>query len=258
MISIHSVTDHISYFNVPYKDIFVGIYVIRTEAGTVLFDTAGCNDDIDNYILPALKQLNTMPSHIFISHNHTDHAGGLARAMECFPKAALFSRSPALKEKYPSLHCPSNDDLICDVLQVITIPGHTADAMALLDLRTNTLISGDCLQAYGIFGSGNWYSNITLPMEHLEAIRKLRNLPLNILATTHDYHPLGMVIYGQEAIACYLDSCIAALRRLHDQIYAHPQLNNDQLADLFNNGSFPKVSPTVLKALRNLAVQDFK
>ncbi|MBQ7016274.1 MAG: MBL fold metallo-hydrolase [Firmicutes bacterium] len=258
MIPIHSVTDQISYFNVPYKDIFVGIYVIRTEAGTVLFDTAGCDTDIDAYILPALEQLKTTPSCIFISHNHLDHAGGLARAMECFPNAVLFSRSSSLKETYPMLCYPSDGDLICDVLQVVTIPGHTADAMALLDRRTNTLISGDCLQAYGIFGSGYWYSNITLPVEHLEAIRKLRSFPLEILATAHDYHPHGMVIYGQKACTQYLDSCTCALTRLHEQLCAQPLLTDEQIADLCNDGSLPKVSPRVINALRNLSIHQFE
>ena len=29
-----------------------------------------------------------------------------------------------------------------------------------LDLRTNTLITGDCLQSYGIYGSGAWYGAV--------------------------------------------------------------------------------------------------
>ena len=40
MLDIQTVTSSISVFKVPYKDIFVGIYVIRTEKGVALFDTA--------------------------------------------------------------------------------------------------------------------------------------------------------------------------------------------------------------------------
>ena len=143
MPEIKTITPDIFCIHVPYRDIFVAIYMIRTERGTVLFDVAGFHDDLDAYIQPALQQLGLVPTHIFISHNHADHSGGLARATELFPDAVILSRSDKLQETYPNVRHFEDGERLLDVLQTVTIPGHTEDSSALLDLRTGTLVSGD-------------------------------------------------------------------------------------------------------------------
>lgn len=250
MIAIEKITDHIHCFKVPYKDIFVGIYVLQTDNGTVLFDTAACDEDVDTWILPALQQLGVTPTHIFISHNHTDHAGGLARAVALFPDVVILSRSEKLKESYPNVHSPADGEVFLDTLQVVTIPGHTLDCAAILDLRTNTLVSGDCLQSYGIYGSGYWYANITLPVRHFAAIEKLRTLTMDTIATAHDYHPCGMISRGAAEIAKRLDSCVEALDRVRAVSDANPQLDPIEVARLCNDGTLPKVASKVIVALR--------
>lgn len=250
MIAIEQVNDHISYFNVPYKDIFVGIYVIKTDKGSVLFDAAGCDEDVDNWILPALQQLGVEPAYIFISHNHTDHAGGLARAAAAFPNATILSRSDELMQTYSNVHCPEDGERILDTLQVVTIPGHTQDCAALLDLRTNTLVSGDCLQSYGIYGSGYWYANITLTAEHFAAVEKVRKLKIDTIATAHDYHPVGMISRDAESITQRLDTCLEALNRVRRIAEEHPDLEPIPVAKLCNDGTLPKVASKVVVALR--------
>lgn len=253
MIEIQAITDHISCFKVPYKDIFVGIYIVRTDNGIVLFDTAACGEDVDSYILPALQQQGVTPTHIFISHNHNDHSGGLARAAALFPNATILSRSATLKQTYPGIHCPQDGEMLMDTLQVVTIPGHTEDSAALFDLRTNTLVSGDCLQVYGIYGSGFWYGNITFPAEYFAAIEKLRSLPIDTIATAHDYHPCGMVSNGKAQVAQCLDGCVSALCRVRDIMDANPGLEDAQIAELCNDGTLPKIAPKVITALRAAA-----
>ena len=250
MLEIKKFNEHISYFNVPYKDIFVGIYVICFDGGAVLFDTAANDWDVDNYIAPALDQLGVTPTHIFISHNHRDHAGGLARAKELYPDATLLSRSKKLKEAYPDIYCPEDGEILLGCLQIVTIPGHTPDSAAILDLRTNTLVTGDCLQSLGIYGSGYWYGAIGLPAEHAIAIEKLRKLPIENIATAHDYHPDGIFSFGKKATAKRLDNSIFALRQLQDRIAANPELDDEQIADLCNDGTLPKVDSWVIAAIR--------
>ena len=41
------------------------------------------------------------------------------------------------------------------------VTGHASDCAALYDRKTKTLISGDCLQLFGVFGSGAWGANIS-------------------------------------------------------------------------------------------------
>jgi len=253
MLEIKTFNEHISYFNVPYKDIYVGIYVIKTPDGAVLFDTAAGDADVDNYIAPALEQLGVKLTHVFISHNHSDHAGGLARVAALYPEAKIISRDGELKETYPDILALEDGDMVNDHLQLVTIPGHTADSAALLDLRTNTLITGDCLQSYGIYGSGYWYGAIRLTAPHYRAVRKLRALPIENIATAHDYHPVGQFSLGKDAVAARLDSCIGALERVRAIMEANPALDDKQVADLCNDGRLPKVASRVVAALRKAA-----
>lgn len=254
MFWIGTLNEYTNYFKVPYKDIFVGIYVIRHAGGAVLFDTAATDADVDEYIMPALAELGFAPeqvTHIFISHHHRDHSGGLARAAALCPYARIVSRSETLRELYPDLLAPEDGELLTEGLQVVAIPGHTVDSAAILDLRTNTLISGDCLQQFGIYGSGNWYGAIPLPVEHVAAVRKLRTLPIDTIAAAHAYHPNGMICRGSADVAQCLYSCVGALDRLRFLMERNPELNDEQLADLSNQADLPKVAPRIITALRN-------
>lgn len=251
MVDLEKLNRNIFYFKVPYKDIFVAIYVIRTEKGTVLFDTAACDADVEGYILPALQTLQLTPDYIFISHNHKDHAGGLSKAAALWPDAVILSRSEDLQKHYRQIIHPADGAEILDVLRVVAIPGHTKDSAALLDLRTNTLITGDCLQSYGIYGSGTWYGAVVFPAEHFAALRRLRALPLETVATAHDYHPVGLISHGRDEINARLDSCVGALDRLRGMMEANPTLDDGQVAELANDGGLPKVAPRVIAALRD-------
>ena len=253
MLELKTFNEHISYFNVPYKDIYVGIYVIKTDDGAVLFDTAANDFDVDNYIVPALEQLGVKPKYVFISHNHGDHAGGLARVSALYPEAVIVSRNGKLQETYQGILSPEDGTMLTDDLQVITIPGHTSDSAAILDLRTNTLVTGDCLQSYGIYGSGYWYGAVTLTAQHYQAVRKLRALPIENIATAHDYHPVGQFSIGKDAVAARLDSCIGALERVRAIMDANPQLTDEEVAALCNDGRLPKVASRVVAALRKAA-----
>jgi glyoxylase-like metal-dependent hydrolase (beta-lactamase superfamily II) len=255
MLEIKEFNRHISYFNVPYKDIYVGIYVIKTAGGAVLFDTAANDADVDGYIVPALEQLGMKLTHVFISHNHGDHAGGLARVAELYPQAKIVSRSGKLQETYPGILAPEDGQMLTDELQVITIPGHTADSAALFDLRTNTLVTGDCLQSYGIYGSGYWYGAVTLTAQHYAAVRKLRALPIENIATAHDYYPVGQFSLGKDAVAARLDSCIGALERVRAIMDANPAMTDEEIAALCNDGRLPKVAARVLAGLRKAAAE---
>ena len=74
------INDNIYALCIPYKDIFTTVYFVKTENGALLFDTASYDQDIDSAVIPALRELEINEEdlkYIFISHNHTDHAGGL-------------------------------------------------------------------------------------------------------------------------------------------------------------------------------------
>lgn len=253
MVKAEKINEHIYRVKSPYHDIYTTTYLIKTENGNVLFDAASYPEDVSQYIAPAMSDAGIdRLDYIFISHNHLDHAGALEELMKRFPKAQILSRCPKLKEKFSaySVTAPNDGDTVCDVLQVVTIPGHTQDAAALLDTRTSTMICGDCLQLFGIFGSGKWAANITLIPEHLEALEKLRAMPIEKVYTAHDYHPLGFVYTGREQIHAALDACIAPLVRVKELIAQHPEDTDEQIADWYNSPDLPVLGAHVVTAVR--------
>lgn len=253
MVQFESVTQHISRIHIPYKDIYTTVLLLRSPRGNILFDTAHKQTDVENYILPALAQLgiNNL-DYIFISHNHSDHAGGLQWLLARFPGCKVISRSQKLPEKHPEREfiLPEDGDLIAEHFQVVTIPGHTADSAALLDRRTGTLVTGDCLQVYGIYGSGAWGAAIRMIHPHLQAIEKLHAMDIQTIAAAHDYHPYGNTAIGKDAVKNYLDGCVDALRRIRDILKDNLDLEDTEVAAVCNDGKLPTVAADVVTKIR--------
>lgn len=253
MKSFEKITENIYRLTTSYKDIFTTVYLLIAENGTILFDAASFDADIDDVIAPALAALGVTPQYVFVSHNHRDHAGGLSRFAALYPEATIVSRSPVLQEKYaghPFLF-PEEGTVLLDTYRVIPIVGHTADSAALLDTRTNTLITGDCLQLYGICGSEDWASNINFPAEHWQALEKLAQMPLAAIYTAHDYYPHGYFAVGAEEISRYLAACREPLLRIKELILSHPEADDAVVRMLYNaQEGIPTVREAVVRAVR--------
>lgn len=257
-MEIMKMNENIHRITLPYKDIFTTVYTVKTDKGVLLFDAASYDTDLDEYIQPMLDALKITAEdlkYIFISHNHGDHSGGLRPIAERYPKAVILSRSPKLAENYAdyTVEAHEDGDVVLDVLQIVTIPGHTKDSAAILDTRTNTLISGDCLQLYGIFGSDDWASNINLPAQHLEAIAKLRTMPIENVYTAHDYHPYGFKHEGKAAVAKVLVACEEPLTLVKILIENNPDLDDEQIRLKFNaTGKIPTLRTKVVAEVRKM------
>lgn len=246
--------DSIIRFTIPYKDIFTTIYIVRTDKGVLIFDAATFDSDTEEYIKPALEKAGVSAEevkYIFISHNHRDHAGGLSGFMKHFEKCTIISRSDELCEKFSqySVCNPADGEVFMDCLRVVAIPGHTVDSSGILDIRSNTLISGDSLQLHGIMGSGNWAANIRLTGEHINAVERLRNMEIDRILTAHDYVPFGYD-YDKDTVPKALDSCIEPLIRIKDLITANPDMTDEEITAIYNNPDIPKLGSHVVTAAR--------
>lgn len=257
MERLTEVTPHIYRIVIPFEDIYTTVFVVKTPSTAVLFDTATYPEDVDNYILPALELLEITEQtlkYIILSHSHRDHAGGLKRLTEKYPDACVVSRNPELPESYEGVtFClPEDGEQLMPELTVYAVPGHSRDSLALLDNRTETLLTGDSLQLYGIYGSGQWGSNITLPVEHLKAVEKLRMLAVKRIVASHDYHPCGHLAEGA-AVEQYLDACAEALYKIKTTVLQNPEQEDmTDLAKKYNADSgLPVVSPRVFNAMRD-------
>lgn len=255
MENITQVVPNIHRLVIPYKDIYTTVFIVKTPSGSVLFDTASDEQDTNEYIFSALKELGItapMLKYVVISHNHGDHAGGLERLMEVYPQTIIVSRNTALREKYQgyTVLAPEDGTVILNVLRIITVPGHTEDAVSLLDQRSQTLLTGDSLQLFGIYGSGAWGANIRMPLMHLAALDKLRKLPVETIVASHDYHPCGYMASGKE-VARYMDECAKALYQIRDMIRANQQLSDVEVAQKYNSTfKLPTVGAHVFAAIR--------
>ncbi|MBR6794131.1 MAG: MBL fold metallo-hydrolase [Clostridia bacterium] len=250
------INDNVTKIMIPYKDIYTTVLIIKTDEGIVLFDTATHEEDVYNYILPSLKKEGIEKEdvkYIFISHNHGDHSGGLKWLAPLLPDAVILSNSPSLTEKYTAYKVkPLKDgEIVAGCLQHVLIPGHTPDAGGLLDLRSKTLMTGDALQVYGIYGSGKWGSNIKWPDLHLAALPSLHELDVEQLIMAHEYHPCGSIVNGKENIDRCIDDCAEALYKIKAAILADPNADDAALAANYNaTQGLPTVGEKVFKAIR--------
>jgi glyoxylase-like metal-dependent hydrolase (beta-lactamase superfamily II) len=249
------INENVYFVRIPYKDIFTTVYFIRTEVGVLLFDAASFDSDVDDYILPAIDELGIAADelkYVFISHPHIDHAGGLKRLLYYLPTITVVSAAQKHLEEYSDYNVisPGDGDLLLDVLKVVEIPGHTIRAGGILDTRDRTLISGDSLQLYGIFGSGRWGANIRFPAEHFSAIEKLKGMEIDNICAAHDYHPLGQFCVGRDKVRAALDACIEPLIRVRGLIEANPDKDDELIAAVYNDGTVPTLGAHVVTAVR--------
>ena len=256
MNAYKKITDNLYYITTSYKDIYTTVYLIKTDKGCMLFDAASFECDIVDSIKPMLDSLGITKEelrYVFISHAHLDHAGGLGKFLEFYPDVTVITKNASLTEKFAdySAVIPEENQVFLECLKVILIPGHSSCSQAILDVRDNTLITGDCLQLYGIFGSGNWASNISLPKEHLAALDKLDTMEISAIYTAHDYHPLGQFYVGQEKVKAAINYCREPLYNIIGMIKDNPELSDEEIAKEYNkDGTLPKLGEHVVRNLR--------
>ena len=248
------INEHISRLKLEFKDIFTTIYTVKTPEGVLVFDTATYPEDITVH-LAAHLETEGIPKEdvrgVFISHKHRDHAGGLPAFAKEYPHAKIYARSEVIREEYPGRVISLEDGQeLFGGLRIVTVPGHTADSACVLDPRDMILITGDCLQLYGIFGSGNWCANISFPVLYLEALKKLETLGIRRILTAHDYHPCGWDYQDQATIALALQSCREPLEVIRQLILAHPDEDDAAITARFNNPSLPKLGTHVTTHIR--------
>ncbi len=255
---MQTITPYITCQQSPYYDVSTSCYLVETDKGVLLFDCGSFDSDFNAYVKPLLEGRGVTREqlrYVFLSHDHEDHAGGLSALLQHYPDVTVLSRSAAVKKCYPSVVSPQNEDRLLDVLQVVTIPGHTPDSMGLLDTRTATLLSGDSLQLYGLFGSGEWGANIPFPDEHFKALQRLRSMEIQQIITAHDYHPYGAVHNGGEAVRRALDACEAPLKQVRSLIEQYPTASNAEIRQLYHAAErLPTISIAVVDAVRKAAV----
>lgn len=120
--------------------------------------------------------LTGLPLSLLNTHADRDHIGSNAQFDRCYmhpAEEAHYRESGGTGELVPV-----RDGDILDLgereLKIIHLPGHTPGSIAVLDIRSRVLISGDPIQAHGrifMFGPSRNFRDYIASLEHLEGFQ---------------------------------------------------------------------------------------
>ncbi len=194
MNEFEKITDGIYRLRVPFEDIYTSVFALAEEGKCILLDSA-CEGDVEVYIIPALQKLGVTPDYLIASHYHSDHAGGMAALGIAYPNATF--------EAY------QDGERLLDRFLILNLKGHTDDCLAIYDEKTRTLISCDCLQAYGI---GRYPTSIEDTAAYMQAIERVRGLSPSMIIASHEYEPYGAIMKSKSEIEKFLLACEQAVK----------------------------------------------
>ena len=193
MSTFKKVSNYIYRLEVPFFTVYTSVFLMDTSEGYILVDCATTDEDVDGYIIPALEKSGialTDVKKIVITHDHSDHAGGLAQILKRMPHIEVIRAVEQL----------------CDKVSTYPLVGHTRDFIGVIDERTGTLISGDGLQGAGIKQYRTMLEDKRGYIETLERIKADERIE-NILFS-HSYEPWYKDhIFGREAVLECIEEC---------------------------------------------------
>ncbi len=183
-------TDGVYRLRVPFEDLYTSVFLIDDS---ILVDCASTADDVDTYILPALRKrgvtLTDMKA-IVITHGHSDHNGGLARVLSLAPHSEVVTD---LKE-------------LGNGISTYPMAGHSEDSIGVLDERTHTLISADGLQGAGV---GKYRCYTQDPAAYLKTLQRITtDERVENVLFSHAYEPWSTDrVCGRENVLACIDEC---------------------------------------------------
>ncbi len=247
MAEFEQIADSVYRLFVPFEGIATSVFLIRTENGDTVLDTATTPADVRDCILPALKVFGAAVRRIIVSHPHGDHAGGLPALAAALPQAQIAMLELKPIAGYPNHRLLSDGERLDGCLRVLNLPGHTAHSLGILDERSGTLLTFDSLQLCGV---SRWGTGLSLPSRYLGSLERLRMLNFTRIVAAHEYVPLGSVAEGRAAVDRYLAECAADVRRIRDYLFRHTGESPEELAAGFNRAhpGHPPIGPRTVKA----------
>jgi hydroxyacylglutathione hydrolase len=220
---------------IPFGGAWTGVMLIKGQQ-KVLIDSGWRKEDVDEYIIPALKKLKLSLDDIdwlCNTHSHGDHIGGFARLKEIYPelKVAVAENDSAnvqdpaslaikIRTKYPKFSPEPQSYLkgikvdrilkdgenLTERLTVYQTAGHDDGCVCWFDKETKTIISGDSIQANGTPAQGiGFYQSLS---KYRNSMRKLLELEAENIICGHDYDKIGSIILGKKKVKKALRLCL--------------------------------------------------
>ncbi len=195
---IDKIQDGIYRIKIPFETIYTTSFVLVNENDAIVYDFGSSDSDAETYIIPELEALGVDVRYLAVSHDHGDHSGGIGAMITKYPNAKVIS----MKDKWGDLS--HNGDILLCRFKLIHLKGHSDDGLAILDIKTNSLISGDTLQAWGVDRWKTYFTDYTL---YIETLEKVRCLDVDTIIAAHEYEPCGYIAAGKEEVSIFLDEC---------------------------------------------------
>ena len=179
---------------IPFDDLYTSVFLVTAEGKNILVDCATTKEDVEEHIVPALKQMGyalTDIDMLVVTHEHADHAGGLPYILALAPQIAVVTDVRHLAKG----------------VSTYPLPGHERNFVGVLDERTRTLISGDGLQGAGV---GKYRCYLADKAAYLKTITALQeDERIENLIFSHAYEPwYENHISGRENVLDCLKTCM--------------------------------------------------
>jgi glyoxylase-like metal-dependent hydrolase (beta-lactamase superfamily II) len=164
---------------------FVSAYLLirGSEAAVVDLGTPGSAPSIEAGLKTAGSSWDAV-RHVVLTHQHQDHAGGLAEVAPLVNASLYAGQADVSAIESPTPLKPVNDGDEVFGLQIVGTPGHTAGHIAVFDPSTGTLVAGDALRTTdGLAGPD---AQFTADMAQAAAsVRKLATLDVRAILPGH-------------------------------------------------------------------------
>ncbi len=202
MSAFERLEEGIYRLKIPFENIYTSVFLLVDGGGCILVDGGGSPSDAETYVIPALQGVGMRPSLVLRSHCHGDHSGGVERiAREYGAKIGLMEDDFPKNGNFLRVY---DKDMLLNRFQALHLKGHTDECLALLDTKTNALLSFDCLQVGGIDKYG---VSFTDKEAYLQSVARVRALKVRRIIASHDFLPYGFQAQGEKRVAAYLDEC---------------------------------------------------
>ncbi len=192
--------EDIFLIKIPFEDLYTSVFFLTDGEDTAILDSGTCDEDARRHIIPEVARLGLSVKYLLSSHSHSDHMGGLDALKMAYPDATEGKFAPVKDDSVIFSH----EDIIFGRFRLLNLKGHAPDAMAVLDVRTNTLLSCDCLQLRGI---GKYRNGIADAKAYLSDIQYVRKLEIEHIIASHEYDPFGQFANGKDEVKAYFDEC---------------------------------------------------